>query len=42
MKSEFEQDFVKYLGFIIQAKKGVHVDLKKVEAIRAWEILKSI
>jgi hypothetical protein len=42
MKSEFEQDLVKYLGFIIQAGKGVHVDPKKVEVIRAWETLKSI
>jgi hypothetical protein len=42
MKSEFEQDSVKYLGFIIQAKKGVHVDPKKVEAIRAWETPKSV
>jgi hypothetical protein len=42
MKSEFEQDSIKYLGFIIQAKKGVHVDPKKVEAIRAWETPKSI
>jgi hypothetical protein len=33
---------VKYLGFIIQAGKGVHVDLKKVEAIRAWETPKLI
>jgi hypothetical protein len=41
-KSEFEQDSMKYLSFIIQAKKGVHVDPKKVEAIRAWETPKSI
>jgi hypothetical protein len=33
---------VKYLGFIIQARKGVYINLKKVEAIRAWEIPKSI
>jgi hypothetical protein len=42
IKSEFKQDSVKYLGFIIQARKGVHVDPKKVEAIRAWEAPKSI
>jgi hypothetical protein len=41
-KLEFEQDSVKYLGFIIQAGKGVHVNPKKVEAIRAWEAPKSI
>jgi len=33
---------VKYLGFIVQAEKGIHVDPKKVEAIRAWETPKSI
>lgn len=41
-KSEFEQDSVKYLGFIVRAGEGVHVDPKKVEAIRAWEIPKTI
>jgi hypothetical protein len=34
-KSEFEQDSVKYLGFIVEARKGIHVNPKKVEAIRA-------
>ena len=33
-KSEFEQNSVKYLGFIIRAGEGVHVDPKKVEVIR--------
>jgi hypothetical protein len=33
---------MKYLGFIIQARKGVHVNPKKVEAIKAWEAPKSI
>ncbi|CEJ61941.1 hypothetical protein PMG11_03668 [Penicillium brasilianum] len=41
-KSEFEQKSVKYLGFIVEAGKGIHVDPKKVEAIRAWERPKSI
>lgn len=41
-KSEFEQDSVKYLGFIVRAGKGVHVDPKKVEAIRAWETPRTI
>jgi hypothetical protein len=41
-KSEFEQDSVKYLGFIIEAGKGLRVDPKKVEAIRAWEAPKSL
>ena len=33
-KSEFEQSSVKYLRFIIRAGEGIHVDPKKVEAIR--------
>jgi len=41
-KSEFEQSSVKYLGFIIRAGEGIHVDPKKVEAIRAWEAPKSV
>jgi hypothetical protein len=35
IKLEFKQDFIKYLGFIIQAKKRVYINIKKVEAIRA-------
>ena len=41
-KSEFEQKTVKYLGFIIRAGEGIHVDPQKVEAIRAWEAPKTI
>ena len=41
-KSEFERDSVKYLGFIIRAGQGVCVDLKKVDAIRSWEVPKSV
>lgn len=41
-KSEFEQNSVKYLGFIVRAGEGVHVDPKKVEAIRAWETPKTV
>jgi hypothetical protein len=41
-KSEFEQDLVNYLGFIVRAGKGVHVDPKKVEAIRAGETPKTV
>lgn len=41
-KSEFEQDSVKYLGFIVHAGRGVHVDPKKVEAIRAWEAPRTV
>lgn len=36
-KSEFEQTRVKYLGFIIEAGKGIAVDPEKVEAIRGWK-----
>lgn len=41
-KSEFEQDSVKYLGFIVHTGRGVHVDPKKVEAIRAWEAPRTV
>jgi hypothetical protein len=41
-KSEFEQSTVKYLGFVIRAGEGIHVDPKKVEAIRAWETPKTV
>lgn len=41
-KLEFDQDSVKYLGFIVRAGKGVHVDPKEVEAIRAWETPKTV
>jgi RNase H-like domain found in reverse transcriptase/Reverse transcriptase (RNA-dependent DNA polymerase)/Integrase zinc binding domain len=41
-KSEFEQDSVKYLGFIIRAGQGICVDPKKVEAIRSWERPRSV
>jgi len=29
-KSEFEADFIKYLGFIIDVGKGIRADLEKV------------
>jgi hypothetical protein len=41
-KLEFKQNTVKYLGFIIHAGEGIHVDPKKVEAIRAWETPKTV
>ena len=41
-KSEFEQKTVKYLGFIIHAGEGIHVDPQKVEAIQAWEAPKTV
>jgi len=36
-KCEFAVTEVKYLGFIIKAGEGVHVDPEKVAAIRQWE-----
>ena len=36
-KCEFEQKKVKYLGYIVDSDRGICVNLKKVEAIRAWE-----
>ena len=36
-KSEFEAASIKYLGFIIEAGKGIRVDPEKVAAIRDWE-----
>ena len=33
---------MKYLGFIVRAGEGIHVDPKKVEAIQAWEAPKSV
>jgi hypothetical protein len=34
-KSEFSVKQTKYLGFIIEAGKGIRMDPKKVEAIKA-------
>jgi hypothetical protein len=36
-KCEFGCTSTKYLGFIIQAGKGVSIDPKKVRAIKEWE-----
>lgn len=36
-KCEFEVQSTKYLGFIIEAGKGVQMDPAKVEAIIAWD-----
>jgi predicted aspartyl protease/transposase InsO family protein len=36
-KCEFGVQEVKYLGFIIEAGKGIRVDPEKVRAIRQWE-----
>jgi len=36
-KSEFGVKKTKYLGFMIEAGKGISMDLEKVRAIRDWE-----
>lgn len=41
-KSEFEVKSVKYLGYIVEAGVGIKVDPEKVEAIRAWEVPKTV
>jgi hypothetical protein len=41
-KSEFEVHSIKYLGYIIEAGKGVRVDPEKVVAIKAWEAPKTV
>lgn len=37
-KCEFEVQSTTYLGFIIEAGKGLRMDPKKVEAIRSWAV----
>ena len=41
-KCEFEVKTTKYLRFIIEAGKGISMDLAKVAAIREWEALKIV
>lgn len=41
-KCEFEVKSTKYLGFIIEAQKGVRMDPDKVKAILEWEAPKSV
>lgn len=36
-KSEFEVESTKYLGFIIEAGKGIRMDPEKVKAIQEWQ-----
>jgi hypothetical protein len=36
-KCEFEVKSTKYLGFIVEAGKGISMDPAKVAAIRKWE-----
>lgn len=41
-KCDFSVQSTKYLGFIIEAGKGIRMDPGKVEAIRAWELPNSV
>ncbi|KAF9696002.1 hypothetical protein EKO04_006265 [Ascochyta lentis] len=41
-KSEFSVKSTKYLGFIIEAGKGIRMDPAKVAAIKSWEPLKTV
>ena len=41
-KCEFEVKTTKYLRFIIEAGKGISMDLAKVAAICEWEALKIV
>ena len=41
-KCEFEVKTTKYLGFIIEAGKGISMDPAKIAAIREWEALKIV
>lgn len=36
-KCEFETKSTKYLGFIVEAGKGIRVDPEKIQAIQSWE-----
>jgi transposase InsO family protein len=41
-KCEFEVKATKYLGFIIEAEKGIRMDPDKVKAIKDWEAPKTV
>src|SRR3984957_9838345 len=41
-KCEFETTSTKYLGFIIEAEKGIRMDPEKIAAIQEWETPKSL
>lgn len=36
---EFEVQSTKYLGFIVEAEKGIRIDPQKTEAILGWQSL---
>ncbi|KAL2017202.1 hypothetical protein VTK56DRAFT_2409 [Thermocarpiscus australiensis] len=41
-KCDFEAKSVKYLGFIVEAGKGIRVDPEKIRAVEQWERPKSV
>jgi hypothetical protein len=41
-KCEFEVQSTKYLGFIVEAGKGIRMDPEKVKAIMDWEAPHSV
>lgn len=41
-KCEFEASSVKYLGYIVEAGKGIRVDPEKVVAIKEWETPRTV
>ncbi|XP_044718021.1 reverse transcriptase (RNA-dependent DNA polymerase) domain-containing protein [Hirsutella rhossiliensis] len=41
-KCDFEAKSVKYLGFIVEAGKGIRVDPEKVQAIQQWQQPRSV
>jgi hypothetical protein len=41
-KCEFKVKLTKYLRFVIEASKGISIDLAKVAAIREWEAPKTV
>lgn len=42
VKCEFETQRIKYLGFIIEAEKGLQMDPEKIKAIETWEAPTSV
>ena len=41
-KCEFETKKTKYLGFVIEAGKGIQIDPAKVAAIKEWEAPRTV
>jgi hypothetical protein len=41
-KCDFETRSVKYLGFIVEAEKGIRVDPEKIRAVEQWERPKTV